>query len=183
MDYECVVAVYENADQARVAVHILNRSDLPTEQVSLVTAHLEDKPELEAELNYGDDSLRDAFIGVGLGGVLGMLTGSGVAAIAGGGVALVAGPLAGLATGAIVGGLLGGLEGWGIHRSHVRHYEQLVNSGHALVVVHGKPLEIAEAHRLLKQIPCKELHVHAKTEDEAPEILGAGEEKPPADTH
>ncbi len=66
---ECVVAVYENVEQARLAVHILNQSDFPTKQVSLVAAHLENQPELETELNYGDDSLRDAFIGAGFGGV------------------------------------------------------------------------------------------------------------------
>ncbi len=110
---ECVVAVYEDVEQARLAVHILNRSDFPTQRISLVAAHLEDHPELETELNFGDDSLRDAFIGGGLGGLLGMLAGASVVALAGGGVALFAGPLAGLATGAVVGSLLGGMEGWG----------------------------------------------------------------------
>ncbi len=81
---------------------ILNRSDFPTQQVSLVTAHLEDHPELETELNFGDDSVRDAFIGAGLGSVFGMLAGTSVAALAGGGVALLAGPLAGLGTGVMV---------------------------------------------------------------------------------
>ena len=100
---ECVVAVYEDIEHARMAVHILHRSDFPSPQVSLVASHLENRPELEAELNYGDDSVQDAFIGAGLGGVLGMLAGTSIMALATGGVALVAGPLAGLATGAIVG--------------------------------------------------------------------------------
>ena len=65
---ECVVAVYADIAQARLALHILNRSDIPTQQVSLVAAHLEDHPELKAKLNYGDDSLRKAFVGAGLGG-------------------------------------------------------------------------------------------------------------------
>ena len=167
---ECVVAVYQNADQARLAVHILHRSDFPTSQVSLVTKHLEQEPELERELQYGDDSLRDAFVGAGLGGVLGMLAGGSVAAITGG-VVLFAGPLAGLAAGAIVGALFGGMEGWGVHTSHLRHYEKLVDQGHPLVVAHGTPVEVAEAHRLLKQTACEQLRVHAKTDDDAPEIL------------
>jgi hypothetical protein len=178
MDNECVVAVYENIDQARLAVHILNRSDIPTEQISLVAAHLEDLPEIEGELNHGDDSLRDAFIGAGLGGVLGMLAGTGVIALAGGGVALFAGPLAGLATGAIVGSLLGGMEGWGVHKSHRHHYEKLVNQGHPLVVAHGDALQLAEAYRLLKQTAFKELHFHSKTDDESPEILESTKSNP-----
>ena len=175
---ECVVAVYEDVEQARLAVHILNRSDFPTQRISLVAAHLEDHPELETELNFGDDSLRDAFIGGGLGGLLGMLAGASVVALAGGGVALFAGPLAGLATGAVVGSLLGGMEGWGVHRSHLAHYANLVDHGHPLVIAHGEPLLVAEAHRLLKQTAFRELHFHAKTDDDAPEILGLSRNKP-----
>lgn len=178
MSDECVVAVYENIDQARLAVHILNRSDIPSEQVSLVAAHLEEQPELEGELSHGDDSLRDAFIGAGLGGVLGMLAGTGVVALAGGGVALLAGPLAGLATGALVGSLLGGMEGWGVHKSHRHHYEKLVNQGHPLVIAHGDPVQLAEAYRLLKQTAFKELHFHSKTDDESPEILDLPNSQP-----
>jgi hypothetical protein len=176
---ECVVAVYDGVEQARLAVHILNRSDFPTQHVSMVTAHLEDERELEAELNYGDDSIRDAFVGAGLGSVCGMLTGTSLVALVGGGFALFAGPLAGLATGAVVGGLLGGMGGSGVHKRHLPHYEKLVNQGHPLVIARGTPLEVAEAHRLLKQTAFKELHFHTKTDDDAPEVMDLPKAKSP----
>ncbi len=114
---ECVVAAYDTVDQARLAVHVLNRADFPTAQVSLVTKRLEDEGDMEAELNYGDDSLRDAFVGAGLGGVFGMLGGASVVSLLGGGVALLAGPLAGLATGAVV---VRCSEGWAVGASIIR---------------------------------------------------------------
>ena len=111
-----------------------------------------------------------------------MLAGTAAVTLAGGGVALLAGPLAGLATGAIVGSLLGGLEGWGVHHSHLRHYEKLVNQGHPLVIAHGEALLVAEAYRLLKQTAFKQLHVHAKTDDDAAEIMDRSETNRPLES-
>ena len=61
---------------------LLGRADLPTERVSLVTTRLMERPELVEELKMGDDSLHDAAIGAGLGGVVGVLGGLAVAVVA-----------------------------------------------------------------------------------------------------
>ncbi|MCA9263312.1 MAG: hypothetical protein KDA60_05665 [Planctomycetales bacterium] len=166
MNEESVVAVYENVEQARIGVHILNRSDVPNDKVSLVTAHLEQRPEVEVRLLQGEDDVRDAFVGAGIGSLVGVLAGASLIAF-GGTMTLVAGPLAGLATGAVVGTFLGKMEGWGIHRHRVEHYERLVEAGHPLLVVTGDPLQNAEVYRILKQTGPRELHLYATSDDEA----------------
>lgn len=170
MAEECVVAIYDTVQSAEEAVHTLDRSDLPTEQASLVTSGLKDRPELVEELKMGDDSVHDAAIGAGLGGVLGLLTGLAVAAmVAPVGVVFVVGAMAGMLS-ATTGAFLGSIAGWGVHHEHIRHYEQLVKDGKVLVVVHGNPLDLAKADRILQETDAIEVHVHAKTSAEAPEI-------------
>jgi hypothetical protein len=166
MNHESVVAVYENLEQARLAAHILERSDFPTDQVSLITSHLEEHADLEADLQAGEDGVQNVMVGAGLGSLIGVLAGAALIAF-GGTVALVVGPLAGLVAGAIGGGFLGAMEGWGVHNHRITHYESLVKAGHPLVVAHGDPLQVAEAYRLLQQTGMKELHVYSTSDDDA----------------
>ena len=168
---DCVVAVYKDRGAARLAVHILHRSDLPTERVSLIASHPDLTPDQIREIDFGDESIHDGFLGAGLGGVAGFLVGAMIAAFTGPGVILVAGPLAGLLTGAGAGALLGSMEGWGIHHSHLEHYEQLLKQGHALVIVDGDPLLVGEADRLLEMTDVEELHRHSRAGEDSPEIV------------
>ena len=170
MNEECVVAVYETLAAAQDAVHILDRADFPTEQVSLVTTGFMDRPEVVADLNLGDDSLHDAAIGAGLGGVIGVLVGIAAAVVSGVGAVFLAGPIGVGVAGAATGAFLGGLVGWGVHREQIHHYEQLVAQGKVLVIAHGDPLLLAEADHILKETDPVELHVHAKTSADAPEV-------------
>lgn len=173
MSEECVVAVYDTLEKAEEAVYVLDRADLPTEQASLVTSGLRDRPELVEELKMGDDSVHDAAIGAGLGGVVGVLTGLTVAAmVAPAGVVFIVGAMAGMLS-AVTGAFLGSLAGWGVHHESIRRYEQLIKNGKMLVIVHGNPLDLAKADRVLQETDATEVHVHAKTCSEAPEIESA----------
>jgi len=169
MAEECIAAVYDSVHKAQEAVHILDRAEFPSDQISLVTTGLKEQPELVQELEMGDDSLRDAAIGGGLGTVVGMLAGLGCVVVSGVGIFLV-GPLA--AVGGITGAFLGGIAGWGVHTEHIHHYEKLVKQGKVLVIAHGDPLELVQAERILAETDVSELHVHAKTGDDSPEIVG-----------
>jgi len=161
---ESVVAVYATLGQARLAVHILARSGLPQEQVSLVTSHLDGQLDIKAGLQAGEDDIRSAMVGAGLGSLVGVLAGAALV-VAGGGIALVLGAMAGLATGGIAGTFLGGLQGWGVHGNRVAHYESLIENGRQLVIAHGDPLEVAKGYRVLKQTAPAELHLYATSDD------------------
>jgi hypothetical protein len=170
---ESVVGVYDSSPQAEQAVHILKQADFRASQISLVASSLKNQPALREELRTGDDSVRDAAIGAGLGGILGLLAGIGLAAIpVAGMIVFLIGPIGGAATGSIVGGLVGSMFGWGVHKDQLAHYEQLVREGKVLVVVNGgNPLELVHAERILRETDAVEVNLHARTGSDAPEVL------------
>ena len=164
MNDECIVGAYDSLKQAEQAVRILHRAGFPTPQISLVASSAQETPGLKEEFKMGDDSVRDAAIGAGLGGVLGMLTGFGAMAVAGAGIVVfLAGPVGIAALGTVVGAFLGGIAGWGVREEHIRHYEQCVKDGKVLVIANGNPLELVHAERILKETDVAEVHVHSRT--------------------
>jgi hypothetical protein len=168
---EFVVGVYASLPPAEQAVQILKRAEFRTDQISLVATSLKNQPLLQEELRTGDDSVRDAAVGAGLGGILGLLAGIGLAAFpVAGMIVFLVGPIGGAATGTIVGGLVGSMVGWGVHKDHLDHYEQLVREGKVLVVLNGNPLELAHAERILRETDALEVNLHARTGSDAPEV-------------
>jgi hypothetical protein len=167
---ECVVAVYDNLNRAQDAVHILDRGGFPAPQISLVTKGSCKQPDACKDVQLGDDSVRDAAIGAGLGAITGVLGGIAMAIASGATVIFLLGPIGIGLTGAAVGAFLGGMGGWGVHSQRIAHYQTIVEQGQTLVIVHGNPLEIIEADRILKETEPTEIHINTKTESEAPEV-------------
>lgn len=169
MTNECVVGVFESVPKAQLVVHILDRAGFAPDHVSLVTRHIDPSSDVGKELNLGDDSLRDAAIGATLGGLAGIVSDAAIFLVTGIGTIVVAGPLV-AAMGAVVGAFLGAMEGWGVHKAHIRKYERLVHEGKVLVVVGGQPDELAQADRMLRQTDATEVHLYAESSGDAPEI-------------
>ncbi len=86
---------------------------------------------------------KDATVGAGVGGVVGLLVGLGLLAIPGVGPVLAAGPIAaalgmgaaGAGIGAAAGGLIGGLTHLGVPKEHAEYYAEGVRRGGTLVTV------------------------------------------------
>jgi outer membrane lipoprotein SlyB len=165
MAEEIVVAVYKDSLQAKSAIDKLIASGFPQENISLVSASLNNEPAaVKRALELGDQSEKDAMVGAGIGAAIGALGGATVVTLAGVGV-VIAGPLAAW-TGVVVGGLIGAISGWGVHKDHVARYEQKIKSGHVLVLAHGPdPLQVAEAEKVLHATKPDEIHLHAKVDD------------------
>jgi len=166
MSDECVVAVYKKLDDARKAVRELSEGGFPTPQISLVTAGLKDHPDIVEELQFKDDSMHDAAVLAGLGGIAGALAGLSVIVASGLGVVFLVGPIGGAIAGAVTGGFMGAMGGWGVHDHQIQHYERLIAEGHVLVVANGAPLDLARAHRVLEWTNTEELHTYARSDDE-----------------
>jgi hypothetical protein len=166
---ECVVAVYSTLDKAHEAVRRLTDSGFPAAQVSLVTLGLKDKPEVIEELGLRDDSMYDAAVVAGLGGVLGVLGGLSVMVLSGLGAVFLVGPVGGGIVGGMAGAYIGAMAGWGVHEHQIDRYQRLVESGHALVIANGDPLQLVQAHRSLAETGPSEIHTYARTGDELPE--------------
>jgi hypothetical protein len=170
MHEECVVAIYDSFAKAEQALHILSRSGFAMWRVSLATAATAGGSKLVADLRMGDDALRDGAIGAGLGGAVGLLAGLGATLVTGVGVVFLFGPAAAGILGATVGAYLGTFFGWGVHRGHIKQYEQFIKEGKVLVVANGAPLELAQAEKILKETDVLAVDLHARAADESPEV-------------
>lgn len=166
---ECAIAVYPSQSEAEAAVQILAKAGLGPEHVSLVKRHVDPDSKTADKLSMGDDSLHDAAIGGALGGLAGTVGAATMISVTGVGLILMTGPLVAL-TGVIVGAFLGAMRGWGLHDTHIKRYEDLVEQGHVLVAVCGDPDQVERADKLLHQTKASEVKLHAKTSAESPEI-------------
>lgn len=166
---QCVVGVYDSSEQAETAHRGLLAAGLTTDHVSLVKRHVDPAGDAAAELKMGDDSAREAAIGGALGSLAGAAGAATLLSLTGFGLILLTGPIVTL-TGAIVGAFLGAMGGWGVHETHIREYEKLVEQGKVLVVVAGDPLEVEKAERLLRDMKAAHVRMHAKGSTDAPEI-------------
>jgi hypothetical protein len=168
---ECVVAVYRNIAQAQEAIGKLTKDGFPVAQISLVSTGLREHPEVVRELELEDDSLHDAAIAAGLGGVVGALSGLGVMLASRLGAMFLFGPVGGAIVGGITGGFVGAMTGTGVHQAKVNHYERLIEHGHVLLIASDGPVELAHAYRLLQSEDVVELHKYARSANEAPEAV------------
>ncbi|MDP7269137.1 MAG: hypothetical protein QF408_13315 [Pirellulales bacterium] len=200
---ECVVAVYEEIDDARTAIKKMDLAGFPTKLMSLVSAHLrpakaasegaghcyrtlpaECPPTCHGQascawseacvpkiLQFGDSMEKNAAVGAVTGGFVGLLAGASVLPFASGQDTVLMVPIA--ATSAVVGGLLGAMFGWGVHSNRLVWYEQKLKSGKTLLMIHGDPLEVAQASRVLKKDTAPaSLHMYAKTSADEHAIHG-----------
>jgi len=166
---QCAVAIFDSLPQAREALDALEQADVPPEQVSLVAAA--EQNEIDGKsLNLGDDSMRDAAIGAGVGSAAGVLGGVAIYTVAGVGSLLIAGPLGMGLAGFTVGAIVGAMQGWGVHDQRLKDYQELVEKGSVLVVVHGDTLQLVEAQRVLEGTQATEVEHHARSTDATEEV-------------
>ncbi len=194
---QCVVAVYKKLAGAEDAMQAIDRGGFPMDLVSLVSVSLKTEADEDVQsyhnlpatcprtcngsvecewsgacvpkiLQFGDNMEKDAAIGAGVGGLLGLFAGASVLTATDAGSAVFLVPI--MATTGIVGALLGAMAGWGVHSEHLFGYGQKVKAGRALLLVHGNPLEVAKANGILQNTKPAELHMHAETSADAHEI-------------
>ncbi len=164
---QCVVAVYAKLSEARSALEALEHAGYSPENVSLVTSSVERQIENTEALEYGDKSAERGAAGAGVGALIGGLLGSPLLMVPGIGPLLMAGPIA---AGGVVGGLTGAMTGWGVKPDNLAEYDELVRQGDVIIVVEGPPDRVAQAHELLNETSAKQVHMHAKTSADHPEI-------------
>jgi Protein of unknown function (DUF1269) len=166
---ECVVGVYDSIEKAESAHRALLGAGFTSDHVSLIRRHFDPEGETAAKLSLGDDSAREAAVGGALGGLAGAAGAATLLSITGIGLILLTGPIVTL-TGAIVGAFLGAMRGWGIHDTHIREYEKLVEEGKVLLAVAGDSTEVEKAERLLRETKAAHVKLHARSSTDSPEI-------------
>jgi hypothetical protein len=151
---EAVVATYRTHDAAEEAVHRLSDGGLPVRQISIVGRNFETREDVQGFYRPEDAALDGASQGAWFGGFFGLMLGAmGFFVMPAVGALMVMGPLSGLIAGAIggagVGALINGLVAAGIPRDQAVKYQDQLQAGEFLVVVHGTAGETARAHEIL----------------------------------
>lgn len=145
MENKCVVAEYMNYAKARVGLEVLDMRGFTADDVSVVSRSSDSEvPELERARR--EKNLRPS-AGVSTG--IGAAVGAGVAAPIALGTLLaplfLVGPIAAAVAGAASGTLLSGAKNWGIDEDTSRSYQQRIEEGSVLVIVHATGDRLLEA--------------------------------------
>ena len=151
---ESVVAIYRTHIDAEAAVRRLAADGLPVETISIIGRHFETHEDIQGFYRPADAALAGAGDGAWFGGVFGLMLGAmGFFILPALGAFMVLGPLSGMIAGAVggagVGALINGLVTLGIPRDQALKYQEKLQAGEFLVVVHGSANEVARAHEIL----------------------------------
>ena len=71
------------------------------------------------------------------------------------------------------------MGGWGVHENHVSRYQEMVNQGKILIVANGDPQQVALATETLQHTNTEQLHVHAQTSADAPDVIESAQDDLP----
>jgi len=169
---QTVVASYRNHTDAEAAVHLLSDGGLPIKQISIIGRNFETHEDIQGFYRPADAALDGAGQGAWFGGLFGLMLGAmGFFVMPVVGAVLVMGPLAGMIAGAIggagVGALINGLVASGIPREQALVYQDRLQAGEFLVVVHGDAGTAAQAHAILDGTAQTHLQTHAVAEEDA----------------
>ena len=151
---QAVVASYRSHTDAEAAVRRLSDGGLPINQISIIGRNFETHEDVQGFYRPADAALDGASQGAWFGGLFGLMMGAmGFFVMPAVGALMVMGPLSGMIAGAIggagVGALINGLVASGIPREQALKYQERLQAGEFLVVVHGSADSVARAHEIL----------------------------------
>jgi hypothetical protein len=143
MTHNRVYALYRTFENAATVANKLISGGFDAKHVSVITHDPEEQYARYTDIDgdgMNDDMTGDE--GAGFGALVGALTGLTVALVPGFGPVIAAGPLAavimggiGAATGAATGGLVASLMDFGASPENAAHYQEVLHTGGALVIV------------------------------------------------
>ena len=163
---QAVVAGYRSHYDAEKAVRLLGKGGLPMNKVSIIGRNFETREDVQGFYRPADAALEGAEAGAWYGGLFGLLLGTGMFILPVLGPVFILGPLAGLIAGAAggagVGALISGLVSLGVTQDQAIKYQDRLQAGEFLVVVHGADAaETEQARRLLQETDQSHLGTHS----------------------
>ncbi len=162
---QAVVASYSSHRDAEDAVRSLAAAGIPVNAISIVGRQFETHEDIQGFYQPVDAVLSGAGQGAWFGGIFGLMMGAfGFFVVPAVGALLVLGPLSGLVAGAIggagVGAIISGLIALGIPHDQALKYQERLQAGEFLLVVHGDPSLVQKAHDILSSTPKLHLDTH-----------------------
>jgi len=176
---QAVVAVYRSHSDAEAAVRRLSEGGLPITQISIIGRNFETQEDVQGFYRPADAALDGAGQGAWFGGLFGLMMGAmGFFVMPMVGAFMVMGPLSGMIAGAIggagVGALINGLVASGVPREQALKYQERLQAGEFLVVVHGSADAAARAHEILDGTTPAHLQTHgtaSEASDNSPSLV------------
>jgi hypothetical protein len=152
-----VTGLFDDYNDAETAVSTLERSGVPSDQISIVSNNADDRHKHHS--GAADGAGAGAGLGAVVGGAGGLLTGLGMMAIPGVGPVVAAGWLAATAVGAVAGavaggaagGLIGALTDAGVPEADAHVYAEGVRRGGTLVTAKVEDAVAPNAEVILKR--------------------------------
>jgi hypothetical protein len=165
---QTVIASYRNHMAAEAAVRRLSRGGLPINQISIIGRNFETHEDIQGFYRPADAAIEGAGQGAWFGGIFGLMLGAFgffILPVIGG--LMIIGPLAGLVAGAIggagVGALINALMTMGVSRDQALKYQERLQAGEFLVVLHGSADETAHAREILDDTMQTHIQTHSGT--------------------
>ena len=167
---QSVVASYRSHTDAEAAVRRLAAGGLPVGTISIIGRNFETQEDIQGFYRPADAALDGAGQGAWFGGLFGLMLGAmGFFVMPIVGAVMVLGPLSGMIAGAIggagVGALINGLVASGIPRDQALKYQERLQAGEFLVVVHGSADMTTRAHEILDDATQILLQTHGMTSE------------------
>jgi uncharacterized membrane protein len=154
-----VVGIFDSRDQAEMAARHVRDQGLRTDDISIVAKQGEDNAQggqginasmMNRQAGVNDNISGGVLSGGVLGGLAGLLIGTGSLFIPGLGIIAAAGPITGLLSGAVTGGIVGGLVDLGIPESRGRTYENDIRQGRILFSMKTDEDKVGQVASILK---------------------------------
>ena len=169
---QAVVAIYRSHSDAEAAVRRLSEGGLPITQISIIGRNFETQEDVQGFYRPADAALDGAGQGAWFGGLFGLMMGAmGFFVMPMMGAFMVMGPLSGMIAGAIggagVGALINGLVASGVPREQALKYQERLQAGEFLVVVHGSADAAARAHEILDGTTPAHLQTHSMAAEDS----------------
>lgn len=162
---QAVVAIYRNHSDAESATRKLAARGISIATISIIGRNFETHEDVVGFYRPADAALSGAGQGAWLGGIFGLMAGAmGFFVFPMLGALTVLGPLSGMIAGAVggagVGALVNGLVVSGIPRDQALKYQERLEAGEFLVVVHGGAGDAMRAQAILEDTGQIRLKTH-----------------------
>jgi hypothetical protein len=162
---QAVVATYHTHADAEAAVRRLSEGGIPITHISIIGRHFETHEDIQGFYRPADAALSGAGQGAWYGGLFGLMAGAfGFFVFPVVGALMVLGPLAGMIAGAVggagMGALISSLIASGVPRDQALKYQDRLQAGEFVVVVHQGEGEAAQASEILAGTAYTHLQTH-----------------------
>jgi hypothetical protein len=162
---QAVVATYTRHSDAEAAVRTLVAAGIPIKTISIIGRNFETHEDVQGFYRPADAAKVGAAEGAWFGGIFGLMLGAfGMFVFPVLGALFVIGPLSGMVAGAIggagIGALVSALVAAGVPGEQALKYQERLQAGDFLLVVHADPEQVERASEALQNTAQTTLQTH-----------------------